>query len=53
METFNDPCALSAQVASKYLAYQQTKMLTKKKVFFKRFDGNKLTVQQKLNIFYG
>jgi len=33
MGTFNDPCVLSAQVAPKYLTYQQTKMLTNKKVF--------------------
>jgi hypothetical protein len=36
METFNNPCALSAQVAPKYLTYQQTKMLTNKKVFFSK-----------------
>lgn len=54
MAIFNDPCALSAQVAPKYLKYQPTKMLINKKVFFfKRFDGNELTEQQKLNVFYG
>jgi hypothetical protein len=36
MGTFNDPCALSAQVAPKYLTYQQTKMLTNKKDFFSK-----------------
>jgi len=44
MGALNDPCGLSAQVAPKYLTYQQTKMLTKKEGFFflKRFDGNQL-----------
>jgi hypothetical protein len=41
MGTFNDPCALFAQVAPKYLTYQQTKMLTKKQTFFSKLsDGN-------------
>jgi len=52
MGTLNDPCALSAQVAPKYLTYQQTKMLNNKKVFFKQFNGAQLIEQQKLKVFY-
>ena len=51
MAIFNDPCALSAQVAPKYLKYQPTKMLINKKVFFQKIRWKWINRATKIECF--